>query len=78
MKLAAWLKRNGVSDEKAGAALGVSRVTVSRLRRGKMVPSFDLAARINIYTGGKVPPDEWMELAIDAADDVQPFAEVRA
>lgn len=54
-------RRQPVSDEGLAAELAVSRATVSRLRRGKMVPSFDLAARIYEVTGRKVTPTDFLE-----------------
>lgn len=60
MQLADYMRINGLSDDAVGEALGVARATVSRLRRGKMVPSFDLAARIHEFTGKKVTPNDFL------------------
>jgi len=64
MRLSEWMekgRRAPVSDDEMAAELGVSRATVSRLRRGKMVPSFALAGRIYEVTGRKVTPTDFIE-----------------
>ena len=51
-----------VSDEELAERVGVSRVSISRLRRDKMVPSFDLARRIYVESDGYVQPNDLVEL----------------
>lgn len=60
MTLADYMTRNRLTDDALAAALNVSRATVSRLRRGRMVPSFELAARIHAVTGRKVTPNDFL------------------
>lgn len=60
MRLADYMQRHKLSDLTVGEAVGVSRATISRLRRGKMVPSFDLATRIYDYTGRQVAPNDYL------------------
>lgn len=62
-------RREPISDEAFAMEIGVSRATVSRLRRGKMAPSFDLAARIYEATGRKVSPNDFLA---SRADGQQP------
>ncbi len=49
-KLAAWMIVNDKSDEALAAELGVSRVHVSRLRRGVHRPRPDLALKLEKVT----------------------------
>lgn len=65
MKLAEWMIKNGLRDEILALQLGVHRVTVSRLRRDKITPSFALASRIFELTKGTVPPTSFVPPAWD-------------
>lgn len=58
--LSDYMRNRSISDDAFAAVLGVSRATVSRLRRGKMVPSFDLAARIHSATDSQVSPNDFL------------------
>lgn len=49
-KLAAWMLVNDKSDEALAAELGVSRVHVSRLRRGLHRPRHELALKLEKVT----------------------------
>ena len=62
MKLHEWMEWRGVRDAVLAERLDVSRATVSRVRRGKMQPSLDLARRIYAETAGQVEPNDLAEL----------------
>ena len=62
MKLADWMEWRGISDEELAARVGVSRPTISRLRRDKLLPSFGVAKRIYVATQGEVGPSDLIEL----------------
>lgn len=49
--LNAWMKGEGESDETLAPKLGVSRVQVSRIRRGVNRPSLTVAAKLEELTG---------------------------
>lgn len=58
MQLDDWMKENGLSDEQLAERVGSARTTISRIRRGKRRPSWNLAARLKEVTGGKVTLDD--------------------
>ncbi|NWG25891.1 MAG: helix-turn-helix transcriptional regulator [Pseudorhodoplanes sp.] len=55
----------GLSDEDVGAAIGRSRVSVSRYRRGLIRPEFDVIQKIRAFSGGKVTEADWRHLRDD-------------
>lgn len=55
MTLGEFMRAEGLTDEKAATALGVSRPYVTRLRQGRRRPSLHVALRIQSWTKGKVP-----------------------
>ncbi len=68
MRLADYMEKHGLSDDDLAGPFKVTRATVSRLRRGKMVPSFDLVVRIHEATGKKVTPNDFLDVAASAPD----------
>jgi transcriptional regulator with XRE-family HTH domain len=60
MKLQDWMHINGLKDGNVAKRLGVSRATVSRLRRAKQLPKWDLVSKIRDETGGQVTADDFM------------------
>ena len=60
MKLDEWMAKRRISDELLATELGVSRATVSRLRRGLQVPSLGLAARIAAITKRRVTANDFL------------------
>lgn len=63
MTLAEWMARHGVDDDSLAEMLGVDRSTVSRIRRGKQIPSKDTMAAIVGVTGGDVEPNAFFGLS---------------
>lgn len=64
MKLAAWMKENGWSDQKLADALGLKeRLTVLYWRKGKSIPQPRTMRRIINLTGGAVGPADFYEPA---------------
>jgi DNA-binding XRE family transcriptional regulator len=55
------MARTGISDEMLAETVGTSRATISRLRRGKLVPSLRLAREISEATGGYVTADDFFD-----------------
>lgn len=60
MKLDDWMIDNGHDDESLGALIGVSRITVSRWRRGKRLPAGLNVARVSRVTGGAVRYEDFL------------------
>ena len=60
--LETWMEANGVGDDAVATETGVSRVQISRIRRGLSKPSPELALKLSSMTGiaawDFVKPDE--------------------
>lgn len=66
MKLSAWLRERGRTQEWLAEQVGVNPATISRLaggsdRKQTRKPSWELAARIRAATGGEVTELDWAE-----------------
>lgn len=61
--LATYMEREGIDDAAFATLIGKDRTTVSRLRRGLIRPSLELAADIEKVTGGCVPMGVWLAAA---------------
>lgn len=58
--LTSYLKAAGQTQAQFAAAVGIDQATVSKLCRGKLVPSLPLAAAIERATGGRVAMASWL------------------
>ena len=58
MKLDEWMFKNDVSDEALAELIGRHRASVSRIRRGVLVPSAATMTRIATATEGQVTPND--------------------
>lgn len=56
----------GLSDEEVASALGVSRVTVSRIRRQIVRPEWSTIAKLKEFSGGEVTADDFQEMPAEA------------
>ncbi|MDE2107219.1 MAG: helix-turn-helix domain-containing protein [Patescibacteria group bacterium] len=54
MTLAEWMAREGVSDADVAAKVGRERSVISRLRRGKHVPSVALMRALIELSNGEI------------------------
>lgn len=54
MKLGTYLKSKRLTDEAFGVLVGLSQSQVSRIKRGKSIPSWSKIAAIEEATKGKV------------------------
>ena len=63
MKLAQYLKQNGISQSDFARKVGVKQATISRLCGGHPHISVDLAVRIHEATDGLVPALDWPGLS---------------
>jgi transcriptional regulator with XRE-family HTH domain len=59
MHLSEYMTANGLSDETVAAAIGVSRVTVSRIRRRKVRPDWPTIAKLKEFSGGQMSADDF-------------------
>jgi transcriptional regulator with XRE-family HTH domain len=67
MKLEEWMCEQNIDDDALATRLSVDRSTVSRLRRGKQRPSWDVLERIVITTAGAVKADDFFALGAGEA-----------
>lgn len=61
MHLRDFMIQKNLKDEHVAAAIGVTRVSVSRIRRNKARPSWDTAKAIEKFTRGEVTAEECMD-----------------
>jgi transcriptional regulator with XRE-family HTH domain len=61
--LEAYMAREGIDDAALAARIGRERSTVSKIRRGKLRPTLEIAALIEGVTNGSVPMQSWVEAA---------------
>lgn len=59
MTFGKWLQLTKTSDAQAAVLFGRDRAHISKLRRGKVKPSFELMCVIREKTEGAVPLDSW-------------------
>jgi len=64
--LASYMQKAGVGDADFGSRIGRDRSMVSKLRRGILRPTLDLAAAIETETKGEVPMSVWVNPAVAA------------
>lgn len=67
MHLSDYMAEKSLSDEVVAAAIGRSRVSVSRYRRKLVRPDWAAIEKIREYSGGQVTPNDWQEIGADAA-----------
>jgi transcriptional regulator with XRE-family HTH domain len=60
MKLADWMKQEGLTQTEAGRRLGIRQGHVSDLVNGRFWPSRALAAKIWRVTNGAVTPTDFL------------------
>lgn len=65
--LASYLSARGISRREFARSLGVDPSTTSRLARGEMVPSLELAVKIEKLTRGRVKAAYWVSDEFKAA-----------
>lgn len=62
MKLNAWLAASPLKDHEFAGKIGVSRVTLFRLKKGLRPPKRDVMTKINEVTEGAVTPNDFFDL----------------
>ena len=73
--LDAFLKRENIDDQTFAASINRDRSIVSKIRRGVLRPTLDVAASIEAATRGEVPMQAWTDLGAadhDGADTIAP------
>lgn len=58
-KLADWMAEHEMDDDALAARAATDRTTISRIRRGKQLPSLDLARRLAQATDNAVTPNDF-------------------
>ena len=53
----------GLSDKEVASKINRNRATVSRYRRGKLVPDWPTIGRIKALSGGAVTERDWATIA---------------
>lgn len=61
MKLAAYLREQGLTLEQFAQKIGRTAASVSRLQNGKQRPDWDTMEAIRRETGGLVTPNDFIE-----------------
>lgn len=59
-KLSSYLSSQKITQRQFAEAVGVDQSVVSRLTRLEMMPSLELAVKIQNATGGAVPATSWI------------------
>lgn len=54
-------KRRPLKDEEVAEAIGVSRATISRIRRRKVRPEWETIEALHAYSGGKIKADDFRD-----------------
>lgn len=70
MHLSIFMQSKNLSDDQVAEAIGVSRVTVSRIRRRKVRPDWSTIQSLRVFTKGDVTADDFE--MIDGEIGVQP------
>jgi transcriptional regulator with XRE-family HTH domain len=63
MTLEDFKRAQGLTDDGLAQLLGLDRSSVTKIRRGKSLPSLTIIKRIRVITGGLVTGDEWIDRA---------------
>lgn len=64
-----WLELSKIDDVAAAEMFSRNRAHISKLRRGKCSPSYELMLLIRLKSEGAVPLDSWAPKATPSADD---------
>lgn len=59
--LVKWLTENNIRQADFAETIGTYQTTISRICRGRMVPTLELAVAIEDATGGAVSHRYWLE-----------------
>lgn len=70
MHLSDYMAEKNLSDEDVAAAIGKSRVSVSRYRRKLVRPDWQGVERIKEWSAGLVTGDDWYELLTEPQTEV--------
>jgi transcriptional regulator with XRE-family HTH domain len=60
--LSKFMEDRELSDETVSEAIGVSRVTISRIRRGKVRPDWSTIGKLKEFSGGEITADDFVDL----------------
>jgi len=60
--LSKFMEDRQLSDELVSEAIGVSRVTISRIRRGKVRPDWSTIGKLKEFSEGEITADDFVDL----------------
>jgi transcriptional regulator with XRE-family HTH domain len=63
MHLSDYMTAKNLNDDQVAGAIGVSRVTVSRIRRRKVRPDWPTIIKLKEWSGGAMTADDFEEVA---------------
>jgi transcriptional regulator with XRE-family HTH domain len=63
--LADYMTARSLDDEAVAAAIAVSRVTVSRIRRRKVRPDWSTIDKLKTWSDGAITADDFQSLDVD-------------
>ena len=72
MRLAAYLKKHGISKEEFAAKIGVHPTTIYRLVRGGNFPKLATCATITAATDGKVTANDFLRAKVNYDKEGEP------
>lgn len=61
MHLSDYMRAQELSDKQVAAEIGISRATVSRIRRGKMRPGWPTLEKLKGWSNGQVSANDFVE-----------------
>ena len=62
MNLHEWMIREGYLDQELASLVGSDRTTISRVRRGKVRPSWELIRKLKDASEGCVTANDFLDL----------------
>lgn len=65
-KLSEWMAATGITDDALAAAVKVDRTTISRVRRGKHLPSIALVRQLVAFSQGQLSSDDLLGLGTES------------
>ena len=71
MHLATYMDEKRLSDEVVAAAIGRSRVSVSRYRRRLVRPDWDAIRKIEEFSERRVTADDWADPLISECESLR-------
>jgi transcriptional regulator with XRE-family HTH domain len=76
MKLDAYIRESGMTEDQIAEGTGYSQGTINRLRNGKMNATLEVLKAIHRFTNGAVTPNDFLpEPSAEPSGESSPFTE---